>query len=117
LCVGERTAGCGVGGDSADLCEGVASAVFLFDDELNGADAVERCDGAAGDDGERGRERGDGDEAEVGAACEEIVGAERGLSVVDVVARGERGVARRMLEVPHKGRGIEEVDSGDAEAI
>jgi hypothetical protein len=48
---------------------------FEFDDELNGADAVERRDGAAGDDGELGRERGDGDEAEVGAAREDLVRA------------------------------------------
>ena len=47
-----------------------------FDDELDGADFVERSDGAAGDDGEIGGEGGDGDEAEVGAGGEELVGAE-----------------------------------------
>ena len=57
-----------------------------FDDELDGADFVERGDGAAGDDGEIGCERGDGDEAEVGAGGEEFVGAERGLGVVEGVA-------------------------------
>jgi hypothetical protein len=36
---------------------------------------------------------------------------------VDVVAVGEGGVAWRVLEVPHEGRGVEEVDGGDAETI
>ena len=88
-----------------------------FDDELDGADAIERCDGAAGDDGERGRKGRDGDEAEVGAAGEEFVGAQRGLGVMDGVTLGERGVARRVFEVPHERCGIEEVDGGDADGI
>ena len=40
-----------------------------------------------------------------------------GLGVVDVVALGERGVARRVLEVPHERCGVEEVDGGDADGI
>ena len=58
LRVGERTAGGGVGGDGADCGEGLVDGlrrglVLELDDELDGADAVERGDGAAGDDGER----------------------------------------------------------------
>ena len=86
-----------------------------FYDELDGADFVERGDGAAGNDGELGCERGDGDEAEVGAGGEELVGAERGLGVVEGVALGECGGEGRVLEVPHEGSGVEEVDGGDAE--
>ena len=89
----------------------------LFDDELDGADAVERGDGAAGDNGEIGRERGDGDEAEVGAAGEELVGAERGLGVVKAVALGEFCGERRVLEVPHERGGVEKVDGGDADGM
>ena len=128
LRVGERTAGCGVGGDGADVRRGFGRRepprlhwpqrcrVASLNDELDGADVVERCDGAAGDDGELGCERGDGDEAEVGAVAEQIVGALRGLGVVDLVALGELGVVGRVLEVPHERRGVEEVDGGDAEA-
>ena len=77
--------------------------------------SVERGDGAAGDDGELGGERCDGDEAEVGAAGEEFVGAERGLGVVEGVALGELGGEGRVFEVPHEGSGVEEVDGGDAD--
>jgi hypothetical protein len=38
------------------------------------------------------------------------------LGVVDVVVRGEGGAAGWVFEVPHEGRGVEEVDGGDAEA-
>jgi len=109
--VGERAARGGVGCDGADRAEGVGR----FDDELDGADFVERGDGAAWDDGEIGREGGDGDEAEVGSGGEELVGAECGLGVVEAVALGESGGERRVLEVPHEGSGVEEVDGGDAE--
>ena len=55
LRVGEGTAGGGVGGDGADLGEGVCG-IFggagLLDDEQDGADVVQRGNGAAGDDGE-----------------------------------------------------------------
>ena len=81
---------------------------------MDGADLVERGDGASGDDSERRRESGDGDEAEVGAAFEEFGGALCGLRVVQVVALGECDVVRRVFEVPHERRGIEEVDGGDA---
>ena len=85
--VGEGAAGGGVGGDGFYCAEGVRG----FDDELDGADFVERGDGAAGDDGEIGGEGGDGDEAEVGSGGEELVGAERGLGVVEGVALSEFG--------------------------
>jgi hypothetical protein len=60
----------------------------VLDYELNGADFVERGDGAAGDDGEIAGEGGDGDEAEVGAAVEEFLCAEGGLGVVELVVTG-----------------------------
>jgi hypothetical protein len=111
--VGERTAGGGVGGDGSYCLEGVRE----FDDELDGADFVERGDGAAGDDGEIGGEGSDGDETEVGASDEELIGAERGLSVMQGVALGESGGKGWVFEVPHEGSGVEEVDGGDAEPM
>jgi len=121
LSVAGRTAGCGVGGDGGDgrerLVDRTAAVVFKFDDELDGSDAIERGDGAAGDDGEIGGERRDGDEAEIGTVGDEVVRAERGLGVADVVALGECGVAGWVLEVPHERRRVEEVDGGDAKAI
>jgi len=86
-----------------------------FDDELDGADFVEGGYGAAGNDGERGREGSDGNKAEVGACGEEFVGALRGLGVVQRVTSSEVGGQRWVLEVPHEGSGIEEVDGGDTE--
>ncbi len=79
--------------------------------------SLEGGDGAAGDDGEVGSEGCDGDEAEVGAAGEELVCAEGWLGVVEGVVFGERGGERRVLEVPHEGSGIEEVDGGYADGI
>lgn len=78
---------------------------------------VERGDGAAGHDSEGRREGGDGNEAEIGAAAEEIFGALRGLGVVKDVALGKPGVAGRVLEVPHERGGIEELDGGDADEM
>ena len=89
----------------------------MFDDEFDGTDAVERRDGAAGDDGEIGCERRDGDQTEVGTVGEEFVGAQGRLCVMDLVALGEGGVAGRVLEVPHERSGIEEVDGGDADGV
>ena len=89
----------------------------MFDDELDGADFVERGDGAAGDDGEVRGEGGDGDEAEVGAGGEEFGGAEGGLGVVEGVALGEFCGEGRVLEVPHERRGVEEVNGGYADAV
>ena len=115
LGVGERAAGCGVGCDGADGGEGavdegeVGGALLphLFemwgtrclwpsqlDNELDGADCIQRGDGAVGDDGQLGGERGDGDEAEIGAAGEEFFGAEGGLGGVNLVAGGEGGGER-----------------------
>ena len=110
LSVGEGAAGGGVGGDRFYSAE----SVWGFDDELDGANFVQRSDRAAGDDREIGRERGNGDEAEVCASGEKLVGAERGLGVVEGVASGESGGQRWVLEVPHERSGIEEVDGGDA---
>jgi hypothetical protein len=31
-----------------------------------------------------------------------------------LIAEGELGVERRMLEVPHEGRGVEKADAGNA---
>lgn len=109
--VRKGAAGGGVGGDGSYRAEGVRA----FDDELDGANFVERGDGAAGDDGEIGRKGGDGDESEIGAGCEEFVGAERGLGVMEGVALGESGGKGWVFEVPHEGSGVEEVDGGDAE--
>ena len=113
LGVGERTArGC-VGSDGFYCAEGVGR----FNDELDGADFAERRDGAAGDDGEVRRKGGDGDEAKVGAGGEDLVGAQRGLGVVEGVALGESGGQGRVFEVPHEGSGVEEVDGGDTKPV
>ena len=111
--VGEGTAGGGVGGDGLDGVQ----CMRRFENELDGADVVERGDGAAGHDSEGRREGSDGNEAEIGAAAEEIFGALRGLGVVKDVALGKPGVAGRVLEVPHERGGIEELDGGDADEM
>lgn len=75
--VGERAARGFVGGDGADGLErdgGIGC--VAANDELDGAHVIERGDGAVWDDGKIGRERCDGDKAEVGAGGEELVGAE-----------------------------------------
>lgn len=113
LGVGARAAGGVVGGDGPDGLE----SVWVLDDELYGAHAIEGSDGAAGDDGELGSERGDGDESEVGAAGEKLIGAERGECVVELVVFGERCGQRRMLEVPHEGSRVEEADGGYANGM
>ena len=64
--VGERAARGGVGGDRFYCGE----RVWGFDDELDGADFIERRDGAAGDDGEIRGERGDRNKAEIGAGAD-----------------------------------------------
>jgi hypothetical protein len=111
--IGERAARGGVGGDGFYCGERVRG----FDDELDGADFIERRYGAAGDDGEIRGERGDGNEAEIGASAEEFVGTERGLRVVEGVAFGESGGEWRVLEVPHERSGVEEVNGCDTEHI
>src|SRR5436309_1696324 len=62
-------------------------------------------------------EGGDGDETEVGAAAEELVGTARRQGVVELVALGEGVGEGRVLEVPHEGGGVEEVDGGYADGI
>ena len=86
----------------------------IFDEEKNAADFTERGDGAAGDDGELGRELGDGNEAEVGGAGVELTCAVRGRGVVELVARAESGGGGFVLEVEEERGGIEEGDGSDA---
>jgi len=113
LGVNAGAAGCGVGGDDAEGLEGVG----LLDDELDRAHAGERGDGAAGNDGERRRQGSDGDEAEVGTSGEKLVGAKRRKSVVELVALGECGGERGVLEVPHEGSRVEEADGSYADGM
>ena len=113
LGVGERAARGGIGGDGPYRAESVRR----FDDELDGANFVERGDGAAGDDGELGRKRRNGNEAKVSAGAEEFAGTERGLSVVEGVVLGKFGCEGWVFEVPHEWSGIEEVDGGDTEHV
>ena len=87
----------------------------MFNDELDGADTVERGDGAVGDDSEVRSEGGDGDEAEIGAVGEEFIGAARREGVVEAVVLGQGGGERWVLKVPHEGSGVEEVNRGDSE--
>ena len=110
LGVGDRRAGGGVRGDRADLGEREGG----FDDELDRSHAVQAGDGAAGHDAELGGEGGDGDEAEVGTVLEEVARALGGGGEVDVVALGEGGGEGWVVEVPHEGRGVEEIDGRDA---
>jgi hypothetical protein len=89
----------------------------MFDEELNGPHTIERSDSAAGDDGELGSERSDGNEAKVGATSKELVGTEGGRSVVELIVLCECGGEWRMLEIPHERSRIEEVDGGYANGI
>ena len=89
----------------------------MFDEELNGPHTIERSDGAAGDDCKLRSKRGDGNEADVGATSEELVGAERRSRVVEGVMFGECGGERRVLEVPHERSRVKEVDGGYANGI
>ena len=82
------------------------------DEELDRTHAIERGDGAAGDDGELRSKGSDGDESEIGATGEELVGAESRSGVMELVVFGKGGGERRMLEVPHERSRIEEVDCG-----
>lgn len=91
--------------------------IFQFNDELDRADAVERGDGAAGDDGEIRRKFGDGNEAEIGPGCEQLVSAERWPGVVQGVALSELCRQRRVLEVPHERRGVEKIDGSYADGM
>ncbi len=78
--VGDGAAAGGVGGEGADLLESFVGGEvrWIFDEEKDAADFVARGDGAAGDDGERRGESGDGDETEVGGAGVEFGGADGG---------------------------------------
>lgn len=91
--------------------------VRLADDQLNGTDAIERGDGAAGYDGELGSEGGDGDQAEVGSPGEQLVGAEGWQGVVELIPFGEFRGEWRVLQVPHQRSRIEKADGGDANGM
>jgi hypothetical protein len=111
--VGDGGAAGGVGGDGAEGREGLAGAA----DQEQGADTALGGDGAAGQNAEAGGggEGGDGDEADVGGSGGEASGAFGGRHAVDLIAEASWLVEGRMFEVPHEGRGIEEVDGGDAQ--
>ncbi len=72
--VGGRAARGGVGGEGADALErsGGGEVIGVFDEQENAADLMQGSDVAARDDGELRCERGDGDEAEVGGAGDEL---------------------------------------------
>ena len=108
-------AGGGVEGDAAYAVD----AVGMAHDEKDGAHAVARGDGAAGDDGELGREGqgGDGDESDVGVGGGELRGAFGGGVGGEDVAFGEALAVGLVLKAPHQGCGIEEADGGNAEAV
>lgn len=78
--VGDGAAAGRVGSEGADLPEGFIGGEVrgIFDEEEDAADFVARGDGAAGNDGERRSEGGDGDETEVGGAGVEFGGADGG---------------------------------------
>lgn len=111
--VSKGTARSGVGGDGANRFEAMA----CFDDQLDGADAVERGDGAARNDSEIGGKGGDGDEAEVCTSGQQFIGAEGGFGVVETISLGKFRREWRVLEVPHERCGIEKVDSGYADGM
>ncbi len=115
--VGGGGAAGGVGCERVDVVEGSVNGKVggVLDEEEDAADLFERGDGAAGHDSERGRESGDGDEAEVGGAGEEFGGAERGQGVVDVVAGAKVCGGGLVLEVVEQRRWVEERDGRDAE--
>lgn len=100
--VSERTARGGIRGDGADRFEGMAG----FDDELDGANTVERSDRAAGDNRQLRGKRGDGDEPKVGASTEEFVRAKRRFRVVEGIALGKLRRQRRVFEIPHQRRWV-----------
>ena len=114
--VGGGAARGGVGGDGGDVRESFGDGEIrgIFDEEKNAADLAERGDGAAGDDGELGRELGDGDEAEVGGAGVELARAVRGRGVVELVARAQSGGGGFVLEVEEEGAGFRKEMAADA---
>ncbi len=77
MCVGGRAAAGGVGCDGTDGLESSAGVELprILYEQKNAADFMQRCDGAAGDDGELWRESCDGNEAEVCGAFVELRGA------------------------------------------
>ncbi len=112
--VGNGGAAGGVGCHGAQLGERLGGAA----DEKQGANAALGSDGASGEDFEAGSggESGDGDETDVGRAVGQAGSAIGGGHAIDSITEGERVAEGWMLEVPHEGRGIEEIDGGDAQA-
>jgi hypothetical protein len=112
--VGERGAAGGVGGDAAQGGKRLSGAA----DQQQGADPAFGSDGAAGQDFETGcgGEGCDGDEAYIGGSGGKVGSALGGGHAVSLIAEGEWGGEWRVLEVPHEGRGVEEVDGGYAQA-
>ena len=88
-------------------------------DQKDGAHAVARRDGAAGDDGEPGRERqsGNGDESDVSSGGGQLRGAFGGGIGGEDVAFGEARAVGLVLKAPHQRCGIEKTDGGNAQMI
>lgn len=113
--VGGRSAGRTVQSDATDA----VNAIGMADDEDDGAHAILRGDGAAGNHAEQGcqGEGGDGDEADVGGSGSQFRGAFRGSIGGELVALAEARAVRLMLEAPHQGGGIEKVNGRNAETV
>ena len=80
-------------------------------DPALGGDHATRQNAQAG----MGGQGGDGDQADVGRARREPVGALGRKHAINLIALGERSFEWRMLEIPHQRRGIEKTDGGDAQ--
>ena len=89
----------------------------LLNDEMNGANEAERSNRAAGDDGKIGIKRSDWNQTEIGTPAKQLFGAERRQRVVQVVALGQCGGERRVLEVPHERSGVEKLNSSYADGM
>ena len=63
------------------------------------------------------REGGNGDEAEIGCAVSEALGALSGHHALDVITAGEWNRVGRMVEIPHQRCRIEKADSGNAKTV
>lgn len=108
-------AGSSVKGNAADTFH----AVGMADDEDDGANAIARGDGAAGNNGEGGSggKSGDGNQADIGFAGGEFGGAFRRHVVADGVAFEEAGTVGVVLEAPHERGWVEEADCGNAQTV
>ena len=104
-CVGDGAERGSVGGDGADLRErGVIGQLLgIFHQQQDAAHLAARGNRAAGHDGELRRERGDGNQTEVGGAGGELCGAGGGLGVMDFVVLAKLRGAGPVLEVVEAG--------------